>query len=343
MYRRVTTRLATAIALIIVFAALSLAAQDTTAKRARAVGTVKSISGNTVTLATDTGAEINVVIGPTTRLVRMEPGQSDLKSAPTISFSDIQVGDRLLAGGTASEDGRTVTAATAVVMKKSDVAEKQQHEREEWQKHGVGGEVKSVNAAGGVIAISTGALSTDTMAVRVTKETAFRRYPADSWNYDNAKPGALEQVKPGDQLNARGSRSADGKELSAVEVVTGTFRSIPGTVIASDAGNSTITVTDLVNKRPVTLKIGPDSQMHQLPAMFAQRIADATEGRPGAGPPDRLRNPARRGCAPKAELHPGARAVKAVLVEASAEARVPAGRRISSRCSTACRLSALPS
>ena len=43
-------------------------------------------------------------------------------------------------------------------MKKSDVAEKQQHDREEWQKNGVGGVVKSVDAATGTITLSTGTL-----------------------------------------------------------------------------------------------------------------------------------------------------------------------------------------
>jgi len=256
----------------------SAAPEAGAAKRARAVGTIRTIDGNTLTLSTDSGGEMKVIVQPSTRLVRMEPGQSDLKSAPAIALGDLQVGDRLLAGGIASDGGTTLTATTAVVMKKSDVAEKQQREREEWRKNGVSGTVKSVDAAGGTIVIATGALSTNTTTVRVTRETGFRRYPADSWNYDDAKPGTLDQIKTGDQLNARGSKSADGKELSAVEVVSGTFRSIPAAVIATDASNSTITVTDLASKRPVTLKVGPQSQMHQLPAMFAQRIAMRLKG-----------------------------------------------------------------
>jgi len=261
-------------------------------KRARAVGTIKSIDGNTLTLTTDTGTQMKVILQLTTRLLRMEPGQTDLKSAPSIAVGDLQVGDRLLAGGTASDDGRTVTATTAVVMKKSDVAEKQQREREEWRKNGVSGTVKSVDAAAGTVVISTGALSTNTTTIHIAKDTLFRRYPADSWNYDDAKPGTFDQIKAGDQLNARGTKSADGKELSAAEVVSGTFRSIPAAVLATDASNSTITVTDLANKRPVTLKIGPQSQMHQLPAMFAQRIAmrlkagaagTSAQAPPGAG------------------------------------------------------------
>jgi len=216
----------------------------------------------------------------------MEPGQTDLKSATPITFSDLQVGDRLLAGGTASGDGKSVIATTAVVMKKSDVAEKQQHDREEWQKNGVGGVVKSVDAATGTIALSTGTLGASSLLVHVSKDTMIRRYAPDSIKFDDAKPGTLDQIKPGDQLRARGTKSEDGKELAAAEIVSGTFRSIPGVMVATDAGNNTLTVTDLASKRPVTLKIGPDSQLHQLPAMFAERIAMRLKGgAPGTSAP----------------------------------------------------------
>ena len=213
------------------------------------------------------------------------PAKPISRARATISFSDLQVGDRLLAGGTASDDGKSVAATTAVVMKKSDVAEKQQHDREEWQKHGVGGVVKAVDPAAGTITLSTGTLGApSSLLVHVSKDTIIRRYAPDSIKFDDAKPGTLEQIKPGDQLRARGTKSEDGKELAAAEVVSGTFRSIAGLVVATDAGNNTVTVTDLASKRPVTLKLGPDSQMHQLPAMFAQRIAMRLKGggAPGA-------------------------------------------------------------
>ena len=83
----------------------------------------------------------------------------------------------------------------------------------------------------------------------------------------------------------RGTKSDDGKEMAAAEIVSGSFRSIAGVMVSADAANNTITVTDLANKRPVTLKVGSDSQMHKLPAMFAQRIAMRLKGgaTPGAG------------------------------------------------------------
>jgi hypothetical protein len=293
----------------LLFASRSFAAQQSDGsqqanapKRVRAVGTVKLVNGNTITLTTDAGSEVNVLIGPATRLVRMAPGQTDLKSAPAIQVTDIQVGDRLLAGGTPSDDGKSVSATSAVVMKKSDVAEKQEHDRQEWQKHGTGGVVKSVDASTGTITLSTGTLGApNTLAVHVSKDTIIRRYAPDSVTFDDAKPGTLEQIRPGDQLRVRGTRSDDGKEMAAAEIVSGTFRSIAGLVVSVDAASNTITVTDLANKRPVTLKVSGDSQMHKLPAMFAQRIAMRLKGGTPAAAGSSAGGAAANGAPPRAQ------------------------------------------
>ncbi|HKD85265.1 MAG TPA: hypothetical protein VKB58_10995 [Terriglobales bacterium] len=280
-----------ALLLCVCVAQLSLAqpsdASQSAPKKSRVVGVIKSINGSTVTLTTDSGSDINVTLQPATRLLRMAPGQTDLKSATPIQLTDIQVGDRMLAGGTPSDDDKSLTASSVVIMKKSDVAEKQEHDREEWQRNGIGGVVKAVDLAASTITVSTGALGASSLSVQVTKDTIIRRYAPDSVKFDAAKPGTLAQIKIGDQLRARGTKSEDGKEMTAAEIVSGTFRSIPGAVVSADAANNTITVTDLTDKRPVTLKIGPDSQMHQLPAMFAQGIAMRLKGvtPPGAGGP----------------------------------------------------------
>jgi hypothetical protein len=251
--------------------------------RTRAVGTVKSISGDTVTLTTDTGSEINVVIAASTRLVRTVPGQTDLKNASPAQLSDVQVGDRLLAGGTASDDGKSVAANTAIIMKKSDIAEKQAHDREDWQKHGVGGMVKTVDPATGTITIPASALDPKgILTIQTSKSTVLLRYAPDSVNFDDAKPAPLSEIKPGDQLRARGTKSDDGKQLTADEIVSGTFRNVAGTVVSKNEGQDTVTVQDLATKKPVVLKINSQSQLRKLPPMVAQRIAARLKGGAGA-------------------------------------------------------------
>jgi len=252
---------------------------ESAGSKVRAVGTIKTISAGTITLRTDSGSEVTVAIQSSTRLLRMAPGQTDLKQATPIQLQDLQVGDRLLAGGVSTDGGKSVTATSAVVMTKADLAAKQEREREDWQKRGVGGVVKGIDVGAGTIALSTGGLASSTpLTVKISKQTVIRRYAPDSVKFDDAKPGSLDQIKPGDQLRARGDKSQDGNELTAEEIVSGTFRSVAGTVVSTDASNGTVTVTDLTSKRPVILKITSDSQMRKLPAMMAQRIATRLKG-----------------------------------------------------------------
>ena len=256
------------------------------ASKTRTVGTIKSISGSTVTLATDSGSEVTVLLQSSTRLLRMAPGQTDLKQATPIQLQDLQVGDRLLAGGSSTDGGKSVTATSAVLMTKADLAAKQEQDREDWQKRGAGGVVKAVNTGTGTVTLSTGSLGANSaLAVHVSKETIIRRYAPDSVKFDDATPGTLDQIKPGDQLRARGNKSDDGKELAAEEIVSGTFRNVAGTVLATDPSNSTVTLTDLATKRPVTMKITGDSQLRKLPPTMAQGIAMRLKGASPNGPP----------------------------------------------------------
>jgi len=248
---------------------------------ARPVGTIKSISGKAITLTTDAGSDVTVQVQDATKLVRIAPGQKDLKEATPIQLADVQPGDRILVRGKLAEDGKSVLAASVIAMKKEDIAEKQSRDREEWQKHGFGGLVNSVEAAGNTISVALpSAGEQKSVAVHLSKDTILRRYASDSVKFDDAKPAPLDQINPGDQLRARGTRSADGSELAADEIVSGTFRNIAGTISALDASAGTIIVLDLVSKKSVTVRITAESQLRKLPAPMAQRIAMRLKGLP---------------------------------------------------------------
>jgi hypothetical protein len=244
----------------------------------KAVGTVKSVSGNSIVLTIDSGAEQAVTFADAARIVRAVPGQTDLKNATPIAVSDIQVGDRVFAHGQAGE-GNAVVAASAIVMKQSDIADKQQQEREEWRR-GVGGIVKAVDLAANTITITAAGKP---ILIHLSADTSLRRNAPDSAKFDDAKPGTLDQIKSGDQLQARGTKSADGTEFTAQAIVSGAFRSIAGTVISTDAANNTVTITDLATKKPMLVKIIADSQLRKLPPMVAMGIAMRLRGgTPGA-------------------------------------------------------------
>lgn len=255
---------------------------------AKPVGTIKAISGNTITLASDSGADVSIIVQDGAKFVLVAPGQTSLKNAVPIQLSDLHPGDRILARGVASADGKSVMAVSVIAMAKTEIAAKQARERDEWQRHGISGLVLSSDASAGSIVISLPSLAEKkNVTVHARKGAVMRRYAPDSVKFDDAKPAPLEQIKPGDQLRARGVRTADGLEFNADEIVTGAFRNIAGTVISSDAAAGTLTVENLATKKPVTLKISPDSQLRKLPQPMAQRIAarlkGALDAAPGAG------------------------------------------------------------
>lgn len=250
---------------------------------ARSVGTVKAIAGEAVTLTTDAGSEVNILLSPSSTMVRTAPGHKDLQGATPTQLQDIKVGDRMLVRGKVTDDGKSIAAVSGIVMKHEDIAQMQEQEREDWTKHGLGGVVKAVDPAAGVITISTGAAAAKVISVHVGKNTILRRYSPDSVKFDDAKPAPLSEIKPGDQLRARGDHSADGSELTAEEIVSGSFRNIAGVVAAVDPSNHTVTITDLLSKKPVTVKVGPDSQLRKLPPLMAQMIAMRLKGQGPSG------------------------------------------------------------
>jgi hypothetical protein len=245
----------------------------------RPVGTIKSITGKTIVLTTDAKSEVTVQVQDDAKLVRVEPGEKDLKNAVPLQLQDLQAGDRILVRGKLADDGKTVLAASVIAIKSGDIAAKQSHERDEWQRHGAGGLVKSVDTAGGAITISTNATGVaKDVTVQTSKQTVLRRYAPNSVKFDDAAPAPIDQIKVGDQLRARGTRNADGTQLTADEVVSGTFRNIAGTVSSIDASAGTITVMDLIAKKSITVKVTADTQLRKLSPAIAQGIAMRLKG-----------------------------------------------------------------
>jgi hypothetical protein len=281
-YQRIA---AIGIALAAVFAVATLIqaqgqeSQPGTAALVSKIGSVKSISGATLVLKPDSGADVTVTVQDAARILRLAPGQTNLKSATPMKLEEVQVGDRMLVRGAAGSRPDSMVATTLVIMKQSDVAQKQQQDLQDWQKRGVGGIVTSVDPASGSITVAvTPVLS---YVVKTSKDTSFLRYATDSIKFADAQKGTFEQIKNGDQLRARGNRSADGKEIAAEDVISGTFRNIAGTVTSIDAANNSVTVKDILAKKTVVVKVTGDSQMRKLPAPMAQRIAGFLKGTPG--------------------------------------------------------------
>ncbi len=278
--------------LILAAAAGSSQTAQTPAAPRGAIGVVSEIDAahKVIKVKTDAGAMVAVVMRESTNYRRVAPGVKDINTAPEIAFTDLNVGDRVVATGRTSEDGKEVSASRVLLMTKEDVVKKQQADQAEWQRRGVSGPVLAVDAAANKLTISArGADGVNKpLIVEVSPKTELRRYSPDSIKFDDAKAGQFSDIEKGDQVRALGNRSADGSTYAAEEIVSGAFRNLAVTVVSVNAADNTLMVADLDNrKQPVIVRVKPDSDLKKMPAqmaamMAARYTAMADAGRGGA-------------------------------------------------------------
>jgi hypothetical protein len=251
---------------------------------ARQLGTVTATAGNSLTLKTDAGQEVVVSVPEGARILQLAPGSTDLKTAQTIALKDIATGDRVLVSGKAGDTTGSFAAARVILMKSSDIAQKHEMEQADWQKRGTGGIVSAVDAGTGTLTVTVGAKK---VAVTTSGKTQFRRYAGDSVKFEDAKPGTLAQIQPGDQLRVLGTKSDDGSSIQAEAVVSGSFKNLAGLIATIDASNGTLTLKDLTTKKTVTVTVTANSNVRMLPpqaaAMFAARAKGAGAGTSASG------------------------------------------------------------
>jgi hypothetical protein len=268
--------------------ALGLQSPPAAAATAPKIGTVKVISGSTITLTTDAGQSIAVTVSDGARILQLTPGSKDLKSAQTITLSGIAPGDRILISGKPGEDATSFTATRVILMKAQDIAQQHAAEQADWQKRGTGGLVSAVDPTAGTLTISAGAKKIE---VHTSSTTKFRRYAGGSVKFEDAQPSTLAQIQPGDQVRVLGTRSEDGLSIQAETVVSGSFLHLAGTIASIDAANGTLTLKDLATKRMMTVKLTSDSDIRKLPPQVAARFAARAgggapaSGRTAASPP----------------------------------------------------------
>jgi hypothetical protein len=281
--RALVLAMCAAMALTLGFAPRTTAAQDAQQiPVASKFGTVKSVAGNTIVMATDDGSDLTVTVQDTTKVLRVPPGSKDLKSATAMQLTDLKAGDRVLVRGRVPADAKVFPAAIVVAMKAEDLQAKKARDVQEWQTHGIGGIVSAVDPAAGTITISTRtAAGSKPVIITTTKATVLRRYAADSTKFDDAKPAPIDAIKPGDQLRARGAKNDDGTQFAADEIVSGSFRNVAGLVTAIDPAAKTLTVTDLLSKKSVVVNVTDQTQLRKLQPQMAQMIAMRLKGAAG--------------------------------------------------------------
>lgn len=252
----------------------------------RAIGSVTSVdaAAKQFNLKTDAGENVSVALQDRTSYYKVGL-DLDMKKAVKITLADIAAGDRVAARGAMSEDKKTLSATSVVVMSQADVAKKHEAEEADWKSRGVSGVITSINPDAKDLVISVRTREGQKpLIVAVSGKEDMRRYAPDSIRFSDAKPSTFADLKVGDQVRVLGNKNEDGTRIAPEYIVSGSFRNVAAQVISIDPAAKIIKVTDLDTKKPALVKIEPDSKMHRLPPSLANILAMRLKGGPVAGP-----------------------------------------------------------
>jgi hypothetical protein len=248
-----------------IFTAASAQTAETGARPSVVMGDVTAMSAGKIALQTKDGT-VDVALTEKTEFKRVTPENPNLRSAVAAALSDIGVGDKLVVSGVLAADKKSLPARTVFLMTKSDIAQKQAKESDQWRTRGVAGKVVSVNPQNNQITIEVRGLANTTSVVLTPKESAkFRRYAPNSVKYSEAKTSSVGEIKAGDMLRALGDKSADGAAFAAEEVLTGAFQTVAGTVKTINAAKGEVVISDFQTKKDITISVGAASTLKNFP------------------------------------------------------------------------------
>jgi hypothetical protein len=236
-------------------------AQAPTAKSV--LGAVESFNKETKAIAVkpDNAAAVTVKLLPGTIVQRIAPGQTSLANAVTIGPSDIMTGDRVLV--TLASNG--TDALRVVIIAASDIAKRDEADRQDWAQRGITGIVSAKNGNQILLKLKTPRGDVQ-QTISVSEKTKFRQYSPDSVRFVDARPSTLDAVSIGDQIRARGEKSSDGLHMEAEEIVFGTFLTRAGSVVSLNVAPKEIVVKELGSGKSFTIRLTPDSSIKEIPA-----------------------------------------------------------------------------
>jgi hypothetical protein len=228
---------------------------------------------------------------------RVPPGEITLNNAVPVTLADMAVGDQVYARGMISEDGNRAPVRQLVIMSHVDIARKHEQERAEWRKRGIVGSIKSINNNSKEIAVLARVPEGNRLiTINAGDSVRYRRYEPESVKFSSALPSSFAELKVGDQLRALGDKNSDGTRFTAEEIVSGTFRTLVGTITEVNAATAEIKINELSTKRPLTIVTKEESLIRRIsPELIAQLVPRKGQPSPGAqgtAPPAKTSGPA---------------------------------------------------
>jgi len=247
-------------------------AQVAAPQRIQVPGYITAIEGQPgrISIKADSGSVVTATVSDRTLLLHIPPGETDPKKGSKIPFTSLAVGDRVVAIGSQTADGKTVEASALLVMTKTDLSQLGQKQLDDWRKRGTTGTVTALDAAARTLTLQAGQRA---LTATASDGTEFRRYALDSARFSDAKPSSFAEIRMGDQVKVLGDKNGDGSVIRAEKIYSGSFRQVAATIKTIDARAGEIVATDLGTKKTLTLVVDSDSTMKKLPSMLAAMLA----------------------------------------------------------------------
>lgn len=261
--------------------ATTAAAAPSRSAQQHLIGEVTALdaSGARVVVKTDAGETRSVLVDEKTAYRRVPPGQTSLANAESITAGDLKVGDRVLVPGGASL-AADAAARQVIVMAREALSSRRDAERDDWRRRGVAGRVVSLDASRREITVETRSREgAQNVVVAPSSDARLLRYAPDSLRPADARPAAFTDIRVGDQLRARGERTADGSRLAAEEVISGAVARVSGRITAVDASRGELTVKSEQADETFTVAVGQRTTLRRIPREVLEELAKMREER----------------------------------------------------------------
>jgi hypothetical protein len=265
-------------------------AQDTTpaAKASPFVSTIGAVTEinpaeNKMVIKTDAGEALTIQLNDKTHFLKIAPGEKDLKKATDSKVEEVKAGDRVSTRNRKLDAGGLGPATTVIVMTKEELAKHQEDNLQEWQKNGLQGVVTVANPATKEVTIKLLGADPKLVVVEPNEKANVRRYSPDSVQFADAKPSSVSEIHTGDTVRVLGKKSDDGTRVVPEEIVYGTFAIKAGTILSIDAAGGTVTIKDLITKKPLVIKVNATTVIKKLPEQMAQGLARMQQAKLAGG------------------------------------------------------------
>ena len=246
-------------------------AQAPAAPRNRVIGVVTAVdpSSSLVSIKTDAGDVYAVTAGAETKLLRLAPGERDLTKAQAIQFTEISVGDRVLAQGPVKDAEKTLEAVRIIDMSQADIAKKNLEEQSEWHKRGAAGVVTLKDETASQVTLRLPSMTGDgeLVKVTVTPKTVLKRYAPGSVKYSDAKISTFAELQMGDQIRVLGNKDEASGAIQAEQIIGGSFVNVAATVTSVDAAAGMIVAKNIETGKPVNIKVTAETNLRRMPQM----------------------------------------------------------------------------